>query len=421
MTTWIIICFVVLIITGLLSGTEIAFFSANRFKIELRNSRGEWSGKVLSYFYKNVPEFISVLLISHNLMLVIYSMIMAIILDHLALMLGYDLSKMGIEYTWFQTGISTFIVLIFAEYIPKVFFKKNADKAIIFVAPFIYFISKILKPFLILIHILNRKILFPLFKLKDTENEKAFSKSDLQFYIEENFQYTEKEPEINPEYFSNALYFNELKIREIMIPRTEIIAVSETTSIEDLEKKFLETGFSRMLVYKDSLDDIIGYVHVLDLFKRPNHLKDILKKILKVPESMMAHQLLSEFNAKKKNIAVVLDEFGGTSGLVTVEDLIESVIGEIHDEFDASKQGLIEEKKSENHFVFSARLEIDHLNKKYNLQLPEGEYTTLAGFITSITGLLPQKDEIIKYNNLEIKILESSSTRIELVEVFIKN
>ncbi len=420
MTNWIILCVIVLTITGFLSGTEIAFFSANRFKIELKNSKGDWSGKILSYFYKNVPEFISILLISHNLMLVIYSMIMAFMIDHLAIQYGYDLKNLGIKYTLLQTAVSTFIVLLFAEYIPKILFKKHADRAIIFATPIIYLISKILKPAVLLLNFLNHNILFPLFKLKETEKEKAFTKTDLQFYIEENFQSNEKEPEINPEIFSNALYFNELKIREIMIPRTEIIAVPFNISIQELENQFIKTELSRMIVYENSLDNIVGYIHVLDLLKRPTSLNDILKKIIKVPESMLAHQLLSEFNSKKKSIAVVLDEFGGTSGLVTVEDLIESVIGEIDDEFDEfNEEGLTEEKISVNHFIFSARHEIDYLNKKYELHLPEGEYTTLAGFITSITGLIPQKDEIIEFENLKIKIIEATPIRIELVEIFI--
>lgn len=422
MINWILLCCVVLLITGFLSGTEIAFFSANRFKIELKNSKGEWAGKILSYFYKNVSEFISVLLISHNLMLVVYSMIMAFIIDHWALQNGYDLTSVGIEYTLFQTSISTLIVLLFAEYLPKVFFKKNADKAIIVAAPLIYLIYKFLKPIVNILNLLNQKILFPLFKVQDNQKEKAFTKTDLQFFIEENFQSNEKEPEINPEIFSNALYFNELKVREIMIPRTEMVALPSTVSIQELENQFIETELSRIIIYEHSLDNVIGYVHVLDLLKRPQNLNEIIKKIIKVPESMLAHQLLSEFNSKKKSIAVVLDEFGGTSGIVTLEDLIESVIGEIEDEFDEeNEERLIEEKKSEHHFIFSARHEIDYLNKKYELNIPEGEYTTLGGFITSRTGLIPQKDEIIEYENFKIKILASSPIRIELVEIIIKN
>ncbi len=417
----IILCLIVLLITGFLSGTEIAFFSANRFKIELRNSRGEWAAKILSYFYKNTPEFISILLISHNFMLVIYSMIMAFLLDYATLHLGYDLQKLGFEYILFQTVISTILVLLFAEYIPKVIFRKNADRAILLAAPIIYLLSKLLKPAVIFLNYINHKVLFPWFNIHENEKVQPFTKSDLEFYIEQNFQNTEKEPEINPEFFANALYFNELKIREIMIPRTEIIALPFNTSIQELENKFIETELSRLLIYKESLDNIIGYIHVLDLLKRPKHLNDILKNVIKVPESMLAHQLLSEFNAKKKSIAVVLDEFGGTSGLVTLEDLIESVIGEIEDEFDETNpEGLIEERKSDNHFIFSARHEIDYLNKKYYLEIPEGEYTTLAGFITSIAGLIPQKGENIHYNNLNIKILESTPTRIELVEILLQ-
>lgn len=421
MINWIITCVIVLFVTGFLSGTEIAFFSANRFKIELKNSKGEWAGKILSYFYRNVSEFISVLLISHNLMLVIYSMIMAFIIDSLAMKYGYDLKKLGIEYTLFQTAVSTFVVLLFAEYIPKVLFKKHADNAIIFAAPVIYLVSKLLKPAVFLLNLLNQRVLFPLFRLKEAEKERAFTKIDLQFFIEENFHSNEEELEIDPEIFSNALYFNELRIREIMIPRTEIIAVPHNISIQDVENQFIETGFSRMLVYRNSLDDIIGYVHVLDLLKRPQNINEILKKVINVPESMLAHQLLSEFNAKKKSIAVVLDEFGGTSGLVTVEDLIESVVGDIDDEFDESNEkGLVEKRVAENHFVFSARHGIDYLNKKYDLGLPEGEYATLAGFITSVSGLIPQKDEIISYNNLKIKILEATPIRIELVEIIVE-
>ena len=422
MIKWIFYCIVAILITGILSGTEIAFFTANRFKIELKKSKGEWSGKILSYFYKNVPEFIAILLISHNLMLVIYSMIMSLLIDKMAVLQGYELNKLGFEYILFQTAITTCIVLLFAEYIPKLIFKSYADRAIVLVSPLIYFLSKLLKPAVSLLNLLNHKILFPLFGIQEIQTKKAFTKTDLQFYIEQNFQTVEKEPEINPEFFSNALYFNELRVREIMIPRTEIVAVSLQTSISELEDKFIETELSRLIVYQNSLDHIVGYVHVLDLLKKPKNIQDILKKIIKVPESMLAHQLLSEFNAKKKSIAVVLDEFGGTSGIVTTEDLIESVIGEIDDEYDeATEKNLIEEKKSENHFVFSARHEIDYLNKKYDLNIPEGEYTTLAGFITSISGIIPQKGEIITYENLKIKVIESTPIRIELVEVQIEN
>jgi len=422
MINWVFFCILLLLITGFLSGTEIAFFSANRFKIELKSSKGEWSGKVLSYFYKNVPELISVLLISHNLMLVVYSMVMALIIDFVAVSYGLELQKLGFEYIIMQTAISTLVVLLFAEYIPKVLFKKHADKAIILAAPLLFVISKLLKPAVVLLNFINQKILFPFFQLKEYEKSKAFTKADLQFYIEENLQSSKIEPEINPEIFSNALNFNELKVREIMIPRTEIVAVPYHISLKALEDKFIETELSRLIVYQGSLDNIIGYVHVLELLKRPKSIHEILKKVIKVPESMLAHQLLSEFNLKKKNIAVILDEFGGTSGIVTLEDLIESVIGDIDDEFDETNENaLIEEKKSENLFVFSARHEIDYLNKKYDLKIPEGEYTTLSGFITSIAGIIPQKGELIENENLKIKILESSPTRIELVEIQIND
>lgn len=419
MLQWILTCTAVLLFTGFFSGTEIAFFTANRFKIELRSSRGEWAAKILSYFYKNTPELIAILLITHNLMLVIYSLLMSQILDSVALSYGIDVTKLGLKYLIIQTACSTLIVLLFAEYLPKVLFKKHAEQAVLVAAPFIYLLSKILRPAVILLNLFNRKVLYKLFRIQEKKDSQIFTRKDLKYFIEENFDTDNNTEGINPEYFSNALDFNELRVREIMIPRTEIIALPLTASVQELEKLFLETELSRIVIYQEDLDHIVGYIHVLDIIKKPKSIKDILKNILKIPESLLAYQLLNEFNQKKKSIAIVMDEFGGTAGLVTLEDLVEAVIGDIEDEYDEkeAEQLLEEAQKDPNTWLFSARHEIEYLNKKYELDLPEGEYTTLSGFIISIADKIPAANEILHFRDLKIQIISASPTKIDTVKI----
>lgn len=419
MLQWVLTCAVVLLLTGFFSGTEIAFFTANRFKIELRNSRGEWAAKILSYFYKNTPELIATLLITHNLMLVIYSLLMYQILDSVALSFGIDGTKLGLKYLFIQTACSTLIVLLFAEYLPKVLFKKHSEQAVLIAAPFIYLLSKILRPAILLFNLFNRKVLYKLFRIQEKKDNQIFTRKDLKYFIEENFDTDSDTEGINPEYFSNALAFNELRVREIMIPRTEIIAFPLGGSVQELGKLFRETELSRIVIYQEDLDHIVGYVHVLDIIKKPKSIKDILKNILKIPESLLAYQLLNEFNQKKKSIAIVMDEFGGTAGLVTLEDLVEAVLGDIQDEYDEEEsEYLLEEPQSEpNSWLFSARHEIEYLNKKYDLELPEGEYTTLSGFIISIADKIPTAKEVIHHENLKIEIVSSSPTKIDSVKI----
>ena len=407
----ILIIVVSLIFSAFFSGMEIAYVSANKIHIEIEKKQQNFLATVLKRITKRPSKFIATMLVGNNIALVVYGFFMGDLLMRLV-------PLEGLVGLLVKTLISTIIILLTAEFLPKVFFQVYANQTVkIFAVPayLFYVLFSVISEFIIWISDLVLKLFF---KTEGDAVQLSFSKVELGNYITEQMETVEERDEIDSEIqiFQNALEFSEVKAREVMIPRTEIVAIDIDTTPKELSKIFSETGLSKILVYHDHIDDILGYVHSFELFKKPQNIKKVLMPVVFVPETMHAKDVLNILTRKRKSIAVVIDEYGGTSGIITVEDIIEELFGEIEDEHDSVE--LIEEELGEDHFRFSARLEVDYLNEMFKLDLPEGEnYETLGGLIVNFTEEIPEKDETVEIDGYAFKILEVSNTKIELVEL----
>lgn len=403
----IVLC---LLLSAFFSGMEIAYVSANKIHIEIEKKQSGFLAIILTKLTKRPSKYIATMLVGNNIALVVYGFVMG---DVMVAMLPDALQNLLV-----QTIISTLVILITAEFLPKVFFQIYANASLKFFALpayIFYIIFWVITEFVIWI---SDVILKYVFKSDGDQVQLAFSKVELGDYISEQMESVDEDEELDSEIqiFQNALEFAEVKAREVMVPRTEIMAVEQTETIENLTAIFTDTGYSKILVYQDSIDDIIGYVHSFDLFKKPSSISDILIPVGFVPETMLISDILNVLIKKRKSIAVVLDEYGGTSGIMTVEDIVEELFGEIEDEHDVVE--LIEEEVDDGVYKFSARLEVDYINENYSLELPESEnYETLGGLIVNITGDIPKQDEIIRSEGFIFTILEVSNTKINLVEV----
>jgi CBS domain containing-hemolysin-like protein len=406
----VVIC---LVLSALFSGIEIAFFSANRLKIELAYQRGTVSGKILHYFYKDPSKFIITTLLSNNIVLVVFGMMMARLIEQpLHLWLGSPFWAMIL-----QTVISTTILIFLGEFIPKVLFKVFADTLLPFFSIPFYGFFWLLRIGVILLNAITNGFM-KLFNVQKSSNDIIYTSVDLEKFIKDHTPKSDTdEQEVDTELFENALSLKTLKVRDCMVPRKEIIGLDANSSIADLKDIIIRTYHSRILVYNQSIDNILGYVHHFDMHKKPENIKSILLPIKIVPEIMPIQKLLNTFIKEGKSIAWVVNEYGGTAGIITLEDILEEIFGEIDDEYD--KDEYIENQLSQNEYILSGRLEIDYLNDKYNLLIPEGEYETLSGFITSIHESIPQKDEIIEIGNYLMKIIDVSDTKIETVKLSI--
>jgi CBS domain containing-hemolysin-like protein len=403
-----------LLFSAMFSGLEIAFISANKLKIELDNKLGFFNAKVLSFFNKNPSKFISTMLVGNNIALVVYGIFMAKILE------PFFYKIFDSEFTVFllQTVVSTLLILFIAEFLPKALFRINPNSILSLFAVPIVVIYSLLFPLIWISIAISNYVLKLFFNVKNEDGELNFRMVDLDNYLKEATSKTQNDESIETEVqiFQNALDFSKVKARECMVPRTEIEALDENTDLETLKNKFFETGFSKLLIYRDSIDNIIGYTHSFELFKKPINLKSILLPIPVIPESMPANEILEFFTKQKKSVAVVVDEFGGTSGMVTIEDVIEELFGDIEDEHDS--EDLVEKVVSENEFIFSARLEIDYINEQYKLNLPESdEYETLAGYIIYLHESIPEKGNTIETAEFSFFITEVSTHKIEIVKV----
>ena len=423
MDTSIIIIILSLVFSAFFSGMEIAFISANKIHIEIEKKQDDFLAKVLSRLTKRPSKFIATMLIGNNISLVIYGLFMGeLLMNWFVGMLPASNSFVDLMLTDFslltQTIISTLIILITAEFLPKVLFQIYANsllKVLAVPAYFFYMLFSIISEFVIKV---SDFILKTFFKTDGDETQLAFSKVELGDYILEQLETVEEEDEVDSEIqiFQNALEFSAVKAREVMVPRTEITAVELHDNPKNLTKLFTETGYSKILIYKDTIDNIIGYVHSYELFKKPKTIKSILRPVEFVPETMLIQDILNVLTKKRKSIAVVLDEYGGTSGIMTVEDIVEELFGEIEDEHDSTD--LLEEQLEGNSYKFSARLEVDYVNENYKLELPENdEYETLGGLIVNETGEIPGQDTEIKIDNFVFTILEVSNTKIDLVRL----
>ena len=389
---------------------EIAFVSANKLHIELEKQKEGFIANVLKKLTSKPSKFITTMLVGNNIALVIYSIYMGDFLVNLLPI--YTLNEFTVLLI--QTVISTILILVSAEFLPKAIFRVYANEALKYFALPAYFFFIIFHFFSTLITKISDFFLRVFFKTNSDEEQTEFSKEELGNYINEQIEIGREDETVDSEIqiFQNALEFHKVKAREIMVPRTEMTAVEIHESISNLRAIFTETGFSKILVYKNSLDDIVGYVNAFELFKKPKSIRAVLLPIEIVPESMFIHDVLNNLMKKRKSVAIVLDEYGGTSGMITVEDVVEELFGEIEDEHDS--QELIEERISSDTYHFSSRLEVDYLNEEYDIEIPkEDAYETLGGFVIYHTENIPELNEEIHIENFVIKILKVSSSKIE--------
>ena len=410
----IIVC---LIMSAFFSGMEIAFISCNRVFLEIEKNKKGIIGKVLKYLTSRPSKFITAMLVGNNFCLVIYGIFMG---DKIVEILFSDLKTgpLPLNILFIQTLISTFIILITAEFLPKVFFQLYANQMVKFFALPSSFFYTLFMPISFLILRVTDTFLRFFSNSKSEKIQLTFSKNELGEYIEEQVEAVENKDQLDSEieFFQNALEFSETKAREVMIPRAEIIGINKSERIIELSSLFKSTGYSKIPVYDENIDDIIGFVHAFEMLKKPNSISEILLPIEYVHEPNLITDVLKKLTRKRKTIAVVLDEYGGTAGLLTVEDIVEELFGEIEDEYDIIEH--YEKKINDNSFELSARLEIDYLIRKYKLDLPQDEnYETLGGLIFHMTGEIPKKDTTLSINNLEIKVVSVLSNKIEKVAI----
>jgi putative hemolysin len=398
------------------SGMEIAFVSSNKLRIELEKGKGSLSARLISGFIHHPSRFIGAMLIGNNIALVVYGIAAAAILEPvLRSHLPAQFASESIILV-FQTIISTLLILITAEFLPKIIFRLNPNGLLSFFAMPVYLIYLFLYPFMYFFLGLSELLLRYVFGMKTGVVRYQFTSVDFDEYIRDFYNPTAKQDDESTEIqmIQNVRDFHSTKVRECMVPRNEIIAVEDNMTILELQDLFTETQHSKIPVYKESIDNLTGYVHVHDIFSKPADIKSVVRPVIIVPETVAANNVLNMMINQRKSVAVVVDEFGGTAGMVTVEDLIEEIFGEIKDEFDVDE--LVEKRNSENEFVLAGRLEIDYLNQEYMLNLPQSdEYETLAGLILSHHQSIPEIREQIIIDRFTFTILEASGSRIDKV------
>jgi hypothetical protein len=409
----IVIILTTLVLSAFFSGFEIAYVSSNKVHIEILKKQEGLIANILTRLTYRPSKLLATMLVGNNVALVVYGFEMGKVMTLL-------LPPFFQNVLW-HTIISTLIILITAEFMPKVFFQIYANQLLKLFAIPAYFFYLLFYPFSSFIIWISDFVLRVFFKTKGDYVPLSFTKVELVDYISEQMGNAPKKEEVDAEVqmFQNALEFSGVKAREIMIPRTEIVAVDLNETIENLIATFVSSGFSKILIYNENIDDIVGYVHSFDMFKKPKTIKEVLIPIVTIPETIQINEVLNLLMRKRKSMAVVLDEYGGTSGIVTLEDIVEELFGEIEDEHDKDK--FIEEKISDDEYLFSARLEVDYINETYHLNLPESEeYETLSGLIVLHTEEIPTQGETISLPPFVFSIEACSQTRIETVRVFIK-
>ncbi len=417
MDTELIIIVLTIIFSAFFSGMEIAFIASNRLKVEMDRSKGTLNGRIIGVFYKNESHFIATLLLGNNISLVLFGISAATFLNPI-------IEKWGINNSGIililQTTISTLLVLITAEFLPKALVQISPNRFLRFSSVFmiaLYWILYLPTQFIMVIS----NFFLKLMKTPGDDNsQKVFSKVDLEHYVQDINERIKEEQEFGNEIqiLQNALDFSNLKARDCMVPRMEIVAIEVEEDIEVLTDLFISKGLSKILVFRDSIDNIIGYVHSFEMFNNPVSIKQILLPISFVPEVLPAKELMEIFSKQSGNIAIVVDEYGGTSGVITLEDIIEQIFGDIEDEHDSDN--LIEEKMNESEFRFSGRLEIDYLNEKYDLDLPESEeYGTLAGLVINQLETIPEAGFELKLDKFSLFIEQVSDRKIEVIKLSI--
>ena len=400
-----------LALIGFFSGYEIGFVSANRLSLELKKKQGGQSGKIIAKFLAEPTQFIGTCLVGLNISLVVFGILFEELLD---LLIWDHFNPGNYSVLLGNTILSTLVILLIGELGPKAIFKARAASMINTFAPLANFFHILFRPLTLLLVNLAQWVLRNLFQVRLVNKKEAFTKVDLAHFVQQSKDQKEQQ-ELNTDLFENALSLPDIKIRECLVPRTEIIGVDIQTSIESLTEIFMETKLSKLIVYDDTLDTIIGYVHQLDLFKKPASIASILHTIPLVPESMNAADLINLFSKKRKSIAWVVDEFGGTAGIVTMEDVLEEIFGEIDDEYD--EQEFLEKKLSDTEYVFSGRLELDYLYEKYGIDFSADSAETLSGYLIHKNEAIPKLRQVIHLSHFDAEILAVSDTRIEKVKI----
>lgn len=411
----LIVIIATILLSAFFSGMEMAFVSANKLRMEIDKNQNIFASNILRIFSDNPSQYISTMLIGNNLALVVYGIVMAMAIEP---SLDRYIHNDGVILL-LQTIVSTIIILFLAEFIPKTLFKINPNQTLrIFAIP-IYFFYFLFYPIAKLTTSISRIVIKVLLKVNIAhENNSTFGKIDLDHFITEAQidESSKKEMDHDVKIFQNALDLSSVKLRECIVPRTEIEAVEIGDSVDILKQKFIETGYSKIMVYEQSIDNIIGFAASIQLFNKPTSIKEMVQKLPIVPETMPANKLLSMFIQNQKSMALVVDEFGGTSGVVAMEDILEEIVGDIQDEHD--KIMLIDQKISDTEYKFAGRLEIDDLNEKYGLNLPVSQdYETIAGLILANFGSIPIVNDLIKINKFSFKIINVSTTKIEIVQL----
>lgn len=420
-SSYLIYVGITLVFSAFFSGIEIAYISANKLQIELQKKQGLWTGKIVSKFINKPGQFIGTTLIGNTIMLVLYGIFMAFLLDApLRRLLPEPLVNEAV-ILFAQTILSTLLVLITGEFLPKSIFLLDPNRMLNFFALPFLIIYSVMYPIVWLIVGLSKGFITQVLRLDYNEEKPVFTITDLNSFIKDQMRQNRNpgDVEVDSKIFDNAIEFKTVRVRECMIPRTDIVAVEVSDYIDELRKIFEESGHSKVVIYRESIDEVIGYCHQLELFKKPKSIEDILTPILIAPESALANELLIQFIQERKSLALVVDEFGGTSGLVSMEDLIEEIFGEIDDEYD--NEALTEQVIGEQEFLLSARLEIDYVNDKYGWELPYGDFETLSGFILSQTENLPNIGETISYGRFTFTIVSKQAHRIETVRLKIND
>ncbi len=408
-----------LVLSAFFSGVEIAFVSANKLRIELQRKQGEWAGLVLSRLLHRQSQFIGTLLVGNTLALVLYGILMARLLEPWlqARLPGSLNNPIGVLVV--QTVVSTLIVLPLAEFLPKSLFMANANRLLTLLAIPIQFFYWLLRGFVWVIIGLVKFFIVRILRQPFAEDQPVFRLTDVNDFVARSLDHPQdvSDPAVDLQIFSNAVQFRTLRVRDCMLPRTDIVAIEFEEGLPKLRHTFIESGYSKILVYRDSIDNIVGYCHSLALFRKPKTLGDILSPIVIVPETLLASELLVQFINERRSIALVVDEFGGTAGIVTMEDVMEEIFGEIQDEHD--EETLLEEQLDPRTYLLSGRLEVDYLNQKYGWNLPEGDYETLGGLILAIHEDIPPLHEVVTFGPFTFEVLALEEVRIDQVKLIL--
>jgi CBS domain containing-hemolysin-like protein len=417
----IVLLVIVILVAGFFAGMETAFANVNRLSIELKKKQGRATGKILSGFNEQPARFLATSLIGLTLAIVVYSMLVAGWLDSLWALVWTE-SEMA-QYVavslFVEIIAATLIILFFGFFIPRSIFRSRPEGMLGFFALPISVLSKPLYVLGNMLESISEWVLKYLFNVRIIENKSSFARVDVEHFIRQSQQHLGDAQELNTELFENALSLVHVKIRGCLIPRKEIEALDIGSTIEQARQKFISTKLSKIIIYEQNIDNILGYVHQLDMFKNPADIRAVIHPILAVPETMSAIDLLSKFNKERRSIAWVVDEFGGTAGIVTIEDVLEEIFGDIKDEHDVEE--FVEKQIAEKEYIFSGRLELDYLNEQYGFDFPEDESETLSGYIISHYETIPRLKERIIIDDYEFDILNVTDTRIEMVKMKILN